>query len=474
MKQKDIAMQSFFRWIEKVAANANTQELDTLELNSLVKNFNALIGTRETILTQIDVPASGLILDDRTTDSVLLNVPVTTVEGVMTVPPITKTTDLKGQLQIRIKFVPDETTPTFIISDALTLWLGIQTSLFGAPLQLSFSNFMMLDYLTSIKTQAWSPLAAFEVKYDFTTLLHSVEFLGVVYPSVQIPIIPVPTVTEKTDTTAKIAGSYTYTGLQTITEVGIILGQTGEADIEVPASAVSSSFTVDLTNLEDDVVYAISTYVKFATGSYTSDFGFFSAKDIPNVTTAAAASITRDSVTAGGSYVYDPADGVGAITEVGVDWKISGGAFAEEAAGAVASPFTVPLSALANDSSYVLKAYVKVGATKYSGAEVTFSTKEIPVVTTAAASAITGTTATVGGSYVYDPANGVGAISEVGIEWKIDGGVYAAIAGATVETPNTIALTELTLNSLYHVKSYVKIGAEKFYGSEVNFNTLAE
>lgn len=460
-------------WIEKIAANANTTALDSEETTALGNTLDYLQASLPTPSYLINVPSTGHEISEDVSGTIYLNVPVTLEEAVLTIPSVTLPQGYNKNVKFVIKFVPDETVTTFTIEDALTLWGTLQVSLFAAPVQLSMTDFQTMDYLQSIKTQTWPLFAALVVRADLQTSLFSVGFLNIVYPSIQTPIIPVPTVSEKTDTTAKIAGTFIYTGLKTITEVGIVLGQTGEADIEVPDSGITSPFSVDLSNLEDDIVYAISSYIKFEDGTgATSDFGFFSAKDIPNVTTAAASVITEDSATAGGTFVYEPADGVGAITEVGVDWKIAGGAFAEAVGVGTSSPFTVAISSLTNDSSYVLKAYVKTATNKYSGAEVTFATKEVPVVTTTAASAITAVGASTGGTYVYDPVNGIGAITEVGIEWKIDGGAYVAIAGGTIESPFVSALADLTPSSLYHVKAYVKIGTDTYYGNEVNFNTL--
>ncbi|MDR1680192.1 MAG: hypothetical protein LBS12_00185 [Prevotellaceae bacterium] len=93
-----------------------------------------------------------------------------------------------------------------------------------------------------------------------------------------------------------------------------------------------------------------------------------------------------------------------------------------------------------------------------------------PSVTTAAASAIDKTTATVGGSYVA----GSDAITETGVEYKTGSDAYTARPASGTATPFTVSLTGLTANTAYTFKAYAKAGGTTFYGSEKTFTTLSD
>lgn len=88
-----------------------------------------------------------------------------------------------------------------------------------------------------------------------------------------------------------------------------------------------------------------------------------------------------------------------------------------------------------------------------------------PQVTTAAATNITATGATVGGS--YSPADA--APSQVGVEYRTGSNPYAREAATTVQTPFTVALNGLTDGTLYTYRAYAIIGGTTLYGTEMTF-----
>lgn len=96
-----------------------------------------------------------------------------------------------------------------------------------------------------------------------------------------------------------------------------------------------------------------------------------------------------------------------------------------------------------------------------------------PTVTTAAATSITTTTATLGGSYVVGDATP----TEVGIEWVSGAGVTAGdqVTASSVSTPFSVNVTDLTANSTYKYKAYALACDERiYYGGEQEFTTYKE
>ncbi|NCB03080.1 MAG: hypothetical protein EOM67_13085, partial [Spirochaetia bacterium] len=178
MSQRTISMQSLLRWIEKISANANTPQLDSIELNALSKHLNFLMDSKETSMSVVTVPSTGLVLSDNLSGVVVLNVPVTFVGGTgLVIPAITKAAEFGGKVTFLIKFVLDETVETFTVYNVLALFQEIQTSIFGTLLTLSKEEKDFLNYLDTITGQAWAEDDVLVFGVDFTTLLTLIDYI---------------------------------------------------------------------------------------------------------------------------------------------------------------------------------------------------------------------------------------------------------------------------------------------------------
>ena len=91
------------------------------------------------------------------------------------------------------------------------------------------------------------------------------------------------------------------------------------------------------------------------------------------------------------------------------------------------------------------------------------------VVTTAATSAITQTTATLNGSYTGTQYTPTGA----GFEYKLSTATTYTDVTATLGTTFTANLTGLTADTNYDVRAYVVANGSKVYGSDITFKTSA-
>lgn len=89
-----------------------------------------------------------------------------------------------------------------------------------------------------------------------------------------VNIEPAPKVTTASatnvgDNTATVGGSYTYTGSQTISKVGVAYKTASDTDFtEMDAASVASPFTVDLTGLANGTIYNYKAYVKIGSDTY--------------------------------------------------------------------------------------------------------------------------------------------------------------------------------------------------------------
>ncbi len=191
----------------------------------------------------------------------------------------------------------------------------------------------------------------------------------------------------------------------------------------------------------------------------------------PTVTTNAASNVAQTTATLNGS-ITNP-DGV-TITAKGFEWKTtSGGSYTPVTV--TGNALTYNLSNLTPNTSYTYKAFITFNGTTVYGNEMTFTTLDQgqlvePSATTAAATAITQTAATLNGS-ISNPDNVT--ITAQGFEWKAtSGGTYTTV-NATGSTM-TYNLTGLTANTDYTFRAFVTTANGTHYGATMTFTTLPE
>ena len=191
----------------------------------------------------------------------------------------------------------------------------------------------------------------------------------------------------------------------------------------------------------------------------------------PTVVTGNASGVTQTTATLNGT-INNP-DNV-TITAKGFEWKATvGGTYTSVTVSG--NNFTYNLTGLTPGTGYTYKAFITYNGNTVYGDEVTFTTTQPvtptdPTVTTAAASNITQTTATLNGS-ITNPDNVT--ITAKGFEWKTTvGGTYAPV---TVTGNNlTYNLTNLVPNTGYTYKAFITFNGTTVYGSEMTFTTLPE
>jgi chitodextrinase len=189
----------------------------------------------------------------------------------------------------------------------------------------------------------------------------------------------------------------------------------------------------------------------------------------PSVATNPATGISQTAATLNGT-ITNP-DNV-TITAKGFAWKLASASTFTEV-NVTGNALTHTLSNLTENTQYTYKAFITYNGTTVYGNEVNFTTLQQgqatePSATTAAATNVTQTTATLNGS-ISNPDNVT--ITAKGFEWKATaGGTYTPV---TVTGNNlTYNLTGLTANTGYTYKAFVTTANGTHYGAEMTFTTL--
>jgi len=189
----------------------------------------------------------------------------------------------------------------------------------------------------------------------------------------------------------------------------------------------------------------------------------------PTVTTQDVTAITKTTATGNGTIT---ALGDGVFTS-GICWKTATGPTTADSkttdGPTTATSFTGNMTGLAPGQTYYVKAYAANGTTGY-GNEVIFTT--LADVTTAAASEVTQTSATCGGTLTS-----AGAYTQKGVCWS-------ANANPTIDDNKTVdgsgtgngtfvsAISGLSASSVYHARAYVTNATGTTYGEDIEFTTL--
>ncbi|MEI7420602.1 MAG: FISUMP domain-containing protein [Prolixibacteraceae bacterium] len=191
------------------------------------------------------------------------------------------------------------------------------------------------------------------------------------------------------------------------------------------------------------------------------------------ITTAAAASITAISATSGATIA---SDGGSTITARGVCWATTTAptiAGSKTTDGTGTGTFTSSITGLVANTIYFVRAYATNSVGTTYGTEISFRTfTGISTISTTNATNITALTATSGGNITSD---GGAAITARGVCWATTSNPTIAGSkttdGAGIGTFSS-ALTNLTPNTTYYVRTYSTNSTGTTYGNEVTFKTL--
>ena len=196
-------------------------------------------------------------------------------------------------------------------------------------------------------------------------------------------------------------------------------------------------------------------------------------KEVPILTTTAITNITETTASSGGTITDE---GSGTIIARGVCWDISVNPSitnSKTTNGIGAGTFISNLTGLTANTTYYVRAYATNSAGTSYGNEVSFTTLQPPTATTAAATSLASTTATLNGTV-----NANNQSTTVTFEYGTStsyGQTINAIPNTVSGSTNTSVsanLTGLTISTMYHYRVKAVSSSGTTYGSDVTFNTL--
>jgi hypothetical protein len=330
-------------------------------------------------------------------------------------------------------------------------------------------------------------VTTYATEISFTTLANS-------------PTVTTAAAGSITGSTAVSGGNVTSDGGAAITERGIVYSISGNPTILtgtkiIDAAPGTGSYSSNISGLSGGTLYHVRAYATNSINtSYGSDLTFTTAVTPPTLVTVAATNISGASVTSGGSMNWNGA-GYQNYQAYGVAYSTSSNAASPTKVATNSSngsvnpavniaPWVTNISGLAATTTYYLRSYLDLWRTSTSswitvyGPEISFTTTAptAPVMgVTTAASLITGSTATTGGTITSD---GGSTITAKGVVWGLTPNPTLGASNFTSNGSGVAAFTSnitgLSGSTIYYVRAYATNSIGTTYGpTDLTFTTNA-
>lgn len=291
------------------------------------------------------------------------------------------------------------------------------------------------------------------------------------------PVLTTVDVTGITSSSAVSGGNISSDGGAAITARGICWATTANPTITNSKTTNGSGtgiFAANMTGLVPGTEYHVRAYATNNVGtSYGNDLKFPTTAVSPTLTTALISLVTRNSAASGGNI---SSNGGAAVTARGVCWSTAANPLvsgAHTSDGTGSGSFTSNITGLAPNTIYHVRAYATNSAGTSYGNELTFPTDPVlvPVVSTAAVTTVTLSTALSGGNVTQE--NGA-VVTEKGVCWNTTGNPTIANSKTSDGTGTgtfTSDMTGLTTSTTYYLRAFATNSAGTAYGSQIKFST---
>ena len=292
------------------------------------------------------------------------------------------------------------------------------------------------------------------------------------------PTVQTNEVTDVTYNSAIVGGTIKENGGQEIKECGIVYSKSPNPTIEngtkVESNITKEAYTCTLTNLDFATTYYARAYATNKKGiAYGEEVSFKTNGTTASLDTLSISDVTATSAVISGALINDGGE---SITALGICYGVNQSPTLEDATVINAELDGLKFSVLLNDLQKGTTYYVRAYATNSHGTvysdELYFNTEmTIPAVTTAPATDISYTFATIGGNVTDDG----------GVEVTERGICYSTSANPTTANTKITSgsglgqficnLTYLQDGTTYYVRAYAINAKGTAYGEEVSFTT---
>ncbi len=297
-----------------------------------------------------------------------------------------------------------------------------------------------------------------------------------------LAILTTNVVSSYTQTTAEAGGNITSDGNSPVLARGVCWNTAASPTVsnnKTTDGGGTGSFSSSITGLSAGTQYYVRAYATNSVGtSYGEQVTFTTLPPLPvtaTLTTTEVTSFTSYSAVGGGNVT---ASGGADITVRGVCWGTAENPTIENDTtinGTGTGSFTSNINGLTGNTKYYVRAYAINSAGISYGEQVSFTTSAtsafVPVVTTAAGSSVTATTAVSGGNITSDKGQ---AVTVRGVCWSTATG--PTIADDTTKNGSgsgsfSSSIDGLTPNTKYYIRAYAINNQGVGYGDEVTINT---
>jgi hypothetical protein len=302
-----------------------------------------------------------------------------------------------------------------------------------------------------------------------------------------LPSVTTLAATSISYTTALIGGNITSDGGAPILRSGLMystipLGTDTLSGIKVINPVLGTGvYTSPITGLTSSTTYYVRAFAVNNIGiTFGANVSFITLTPptLATVITSPATSITISAATLGGNVTLD---GGASVTRRGIVYStsvisdtnsITGGG--RLASGTGTGVYTIPVTGLAINTLYHVRAFVVNSVGVYLASEVTFTTLNIPTLTTLAPTSITSSSAISGGNITSD---GGSPVIRRGLVYNIipisDTGINPKVIDLSGGTGSyTSLLSSLTPNTTYYILAFAVNANGVAYGNVLTFNTI--
>ncbi len=284
-----------------------------------------------------------------------------------------------------------------------------------------------------------------------------------------------------TQTSVTSGGTVSNEGGETVTERGIVYGNTANpttSNTKITNGSGTGSFGVNITSLTPNTTYYIRSYAINSAGTgYGNNITVqTTVPSVPSLTTRELLNITNSTATGGGSITND---GGSSITAKGICWSTSPNPTISDSKttdGTGTTTFTSFITGLSASVTYYVRSYATNSTGTGYGNQQTFTTSStsntLPIVTSTSVTRLTTVEATFNAEV---NSQGGGTVTERGAVWNTGGNPTVnsnRVPSGSGTGVYTATITGLSLNSNYYVRAYAINNFGISYGVEIPYTNL--